>query len=660
MSPITPPTAAAPAPLPMTTAPTATVANAPAALTNMPAGSTLDATVLATLSRGEARVSTQAGTFVLKTPLDLPQGGQLSLQLLSTVKGQAVLKMAALNGRSLTGIGPAGGGAGGAQGTQATPGSAGPSGSTGRPGAPGPATAAGQAAGSQGGDAVRLSATSSGRPLGIHGTVVRAVAQAQPAAGQTAIPALPVGSSLTVRVVQIGAPAAGTGPGTIAGGPGQAAGLHGGPSPAGDGLAGGPGGAGARGSFATPTAPPGVPPAGQGAASGGPAGSGNGPGQPANPSQGSGTGAAQGESQTGPAGRTSPFTAPQNRTGAGAAATPPGARAAQAAPAPQLQTPALPPGSDSLAGRTLAGTVVSSGARAHPVVHTDAGLLALRTRLDAPPGTPLTLRVMAPPTPPASTAAPAAGPATALPPAGPPPLTPGVGWPAMTEGLELLNRTDPQAAAQLRNALPQPSPTLGAAVTSFIGSMRTGGDPARWPGQEAMKVLERSGRRGSELAGRIGKDLRDLAGRVQESPNGEWRGFTVPMLDAGTIDPIRVVLRRPPDDADEEGEKGGKGKKQGQRFLIDLEMSRLGPLQFDGLYSKGTRSIDVVLRGPRPLEKDHRRAIQVLFNTAMHHMAMTGAITFETTSAFVRPLPPDDPTAPPPPPDHGGTGSVIA
>ncbi|MGB1025446.1 MAG: hypothetical protein ACPGYL_02715 [Rhodospirillaceae bacterium] len=285
----------------------------------------------------------------------------------------------------------------------------------------------------------------------------------------------------------------------------------------------------------------------------------------------------------------------------------------------------------------------TGGGSALPLVQTPSGLLALQARLDLPPGTNLTLNVLSATAPGSGNPLQAAQVAGAA--SGSTPLSGGSGWPALSQGLDALARTDPAAAAGLRTMVPQPSPALGAAMSSFVQAVRPGGDVQKWPGEANLRALEKSGRRGAELANRLSRDVADMAGRVAEQ-SGDWRAMSVPFLAGGEIEAITVILRqmggqdKTEDDESKDGDLGGKqrgGQGDDQRFLIDLDLSRLGPMQLDGVFQRKDRSLTITLRSVAPLEARMRQDIRLLFSDALRHMALSGEISFENTRAFVRP-----------------------
>ncbi|MBK1678522.1 hypothetical protein CKO38_18045, partial [Rhodospirillum rubrum] len=332
-------------------------------------------------------------------------------------------------------------------------------------------------------------------------------------------------------------------------------------------------------------------------------------------------------------------------------ALPPGVAASPipAVPGGGLSPAPPPPG---LAGQTLTGTVVASGGAAQPMVDTEIGRLAVSGRLGAPAGSSVVLQVVGRPLPPV----------TQVPPPIPPLTGSGAsasGWPALAEAMALLdqNATEAEAAGNpLVASTPRPGPMLAATLTSFVGALRAGGDAAKWPGEATLRSLEKMGRRGVELANKLRADLGDMAERpTTEKPTaGEWRVHTVPFLNGATIEPVRIILRRPPTE-DGEGEEAGKRRERGERFLVEVDLSRLGFLQFDGLYRRGGRMLDMVVRSREALPPTMRGDITVLFNTALVTLGLGGQVMFEAGGPFVRP-PPESVA----PPLAGPPGGLIA
>jgi len=167
-----------------------------------------------------------------------------------------------------------------------------------------------------------------------------------------------------------------------------------------------------------------------------------------------------------------------------------------------------------------------------------------------------------------------------------------------------------------------------------------------------MRALDRAGPAGRQAAETLRQDLTDLAGRVRESPGGEWRALTLPLSDQAEISAISVILRviggrgDPPEDA--EGRPGQDGDG-GQRFLVDVTLSRLGRMQLDGLVETPARRLRLILRTAAPLPADLRADLSAIATNSLEALGLEGGLTFRADGAFVDPMPATSPKSPPPP-----------
>ncbi|MCR6629280.1 MAG: DNA polymerase III [Magnetospirillum sp.] len=302
---------------------------------------------------------------------------------------------------------------------------------------------------------------------------------------------------------------------------------------------------------------------------------------------------------------------------AGLPPAPPGGIPPTAAPTPTL----------------LPGMVTAHPPGGQAVVQTPAGVLAVPTHADLPPGTGLLLEVVGKPLPPLPAAAPTA--------AAPQGLSP-QGWPALSEALDVLaTANQPQALEQLLRALPQPDARLAASMAAFAGTLRSGEARALLP-ENTVRGIEKAGRK--DLAARLRGDLEEL-GREAGQPvaGGDWRAYTMPFLNGGAIEPIRLFVRKAGDEEGGGGKRGG-GKGDDHRFVIDLNLSRMGRLQLDGLVRREDKLFDLIIRTAHPLPADMRRDILGIFADAGELVGTKGTVAFQAGGQWV-----EFPPAPPAP-----------
>lgn len=265
----------------------------------------------------------------------------------------------------------------------------------------------------------------------------------------------------------------------------------------------------------------------------------------------------------------------------------------------------------------LAGTVTGVTQSGRPVVATPFGHLAINATSDLRIGDRIALDVLASrvgDTPTAERPAPLSVLARE--------------WPALDGAVRALQEAlGPQAAAQITQAMVRPSPQMTAAMMFFMAALKAG-DMRSWFGNDASRALENAGRGG--LLSTLAEDFQTLQRAAEPSESG-WRAFLIPLV-GDEKRPIRVLTRG------RRGRKGGKdgGNADGTSFLVDLELSRLGPFRLDGLVRDDL--VDLWIRTTKPLPPMIRHDIKALFDGALDRTGIQGRLAFKATPVLP-PLP---------------------
>jgi len=211
-------------------------------------------------------------------------------------------------------------------------------------------------------------------------------------------------------------------------------------------------------------------------------------------------------------------------------------------------------------------------------------------------------------------------------------------WPALRTALATLApdlaASDASIPAPL---LPRAGPLLGTALLAFAAALE-GGDPAGWLDAQAGTALAQAAggdAAAANLAAGLAGDFARVAQFAAPSGPGDWRGFFIPVLDGGALAQLRLYVRR--HDKEKETEKEtGRGKPaaaaaRGRRFVVELELSRLGALQLDG-FLKG-KSLSVILRSRQPIAPALRDELAAIFAEANEAAGLGGSLTFQESLA---------------------------
>lgn len=204
-----------------------------------------------------------------------------------------------------------------------------------------------------------------------------------------------------------------------------------------------------------------------------------------------------------------------------------------------------------------------------------------------------------------------------------PPPAPGFAWPEMDEMAASLRTASPPAAAALIQSIPNPGQTMQmpAAALMFVAAMR-GGDISSWVGDKTIDSLRKLGK--LEVLDRLGREISATSRAPLDPLPQEWRGMTMPLIYDGQMQ--RAMLWTRQENEDKDGEKDRK-KPAATRFVFDLKLSRMGPVQIDGLAKQ--QSIDLILRTEKPVGQAMRQYMRQRYARALGQAQFTGEIEFQ-------------------------------
>lgn len=208
-------------------------------------------------------------------------------------------------------------------------------------------------------------------------------------------------------------------------------------------------------------------------------------------------------------------------------------------------------------------------------------------------------------------------------------------WPQLEKAMEQVQADDTPLARDMMQALPQVGHKLASGMLFFMAAVK-GGDLKQWLGNRALAALEA---KSPEIAGKLKSDMAQLQQLFLHSPLDQWTGVMVPMLYQGQLEYARLYLRDEPDGGDDGKAATGNGREQ--RFIVDVELSHLGDMQFDGFVrpTATKKQFDLMIRTARPLDPAMTNDIRGLFETAIAATGYQGYLGFQQgPQHFVRPL----------------------
>ncbi len=296
----------------------------------------------------------------------------------------------------------------------------------------------------------------------------------------------------------------------------------------------------------------------------------------------------------------------------------PAAGAGGAAAPPSMAAPGSVTGSASVAaGQILRGTVTTPAPGARPMLATPFGPLGLNAVSALPPGSGVTLEIVGAPVPSPTVSGNAGTPANAHP-------NPALAeWPALEAAVRTLSEANPAAARHVMNTV---LPRIDSGLTSqtlFLLQALGKGSVEDWLGEAPVRALKAAH---PALLSQLGEEFRHMGRAGGETETGEWRVLHVG-LSAGTqIEPVRLLLRRHGG-----GRAGGAKDGEDTRFVVDITLSRLGRIQFDGLVREDGKRLDLIVRSDPPLPPALRGNIRTLFAHSGEIAGLKGDVGFQAS-----------------------------
>lgn len=264
------------------------------------------------------------------------------------------------------------------------------------------------------------------------------------------------------------------------------------------------------------------------------------------------------------------------------------------------------------------GLVTSVTHAGHPVLSTPLGTLSLEVEARLPGGSRVALELAPGGLPKAVESQARMATAASL----------GHAWPALEEALTVLSDLGAGATQRTLQGVPQPGARLASGMLFFLAAL-SGGNLGRWLGADALQTLRASGR--DALVGRLSRDLAQM-GRMADgaggpSTAGDWRLLPIPLWDGDHVHQLRLFLRQ-----HENRRDGGKkrDRRDPTRFILELEMSRLGEMQLDGLIRD--KRFDLMMRTRGAMPDNMRVEIRRIFDDANQAAGYAGNLGFQASA----------------------------
>jgi len=195
-------------------------------------------------------------------------------------------------------------------------------------------------------------------------------------------------------------------------------------------------------------------------------------------------------------------------------------------------------------------------------------------------------------------------------------------WPALEQAIETLLQTAPSIAQSLKNTIPTPSPRLIPTALFFLVALKMGNIES-WLGEKSIMALQNAGRR--DIIDRLSGDFSTIARQANEMIAGDWRAISMPLLHDDQVSAFQLLIRdqQKPNDENEDPQN----KEKQTRFLLNFKLSKIGPLQLDGLLTG--KNLDVIIRVSETLPSEIKKNIREKFKVGLGEVNLIGSLSFK-------------------------------
>lgn len=197
-------------------------------------------------------------------------------------------------------------------------------------------------------------------------------------------------------------------------------------------------------------------------------------------------------------------------------------------------------------------------------------------------------------------------------------------WSSLQDIHTTLSQASPQIAQSFANILPQANvpQNLGATALFFLAAVRSG-NIDNWLGDKITDVLRKAGK--SDLINRLNSEVSSLLRLSSDPVSQEWRTTAMPMMWQNEVHKMIVHYKRD-EQSNEQREKKNTG---GVRFVMNLSLSNIGPLQLDGLFRSDQKRLDLILRTNTPFISPMQNEMKLLYTHALEDIAYSGELSFQ-------------------------------
>lgn len=204
-------------------------------------------------------------------------------------------------------------------------------------------------------------------------------------------------------------------------------------------------------------------------------------------------------------------------------------------------------------------------------------------------------------------------------------------WTILNHALETLKQTDETAYEAVKALLPRTGDKLPALMLSFMKAAAEGATLRSWLGEANVAALQKTPS-GAGILKRLEREFSTSAKKATDGQNA-WKGWDIPLLSGSVVEPVSLFLQRPPEDA-ERREKYAP-IQNAVRFVLDMNLTRLGKMQMEGIAGRQKRRFDLIIRHQSDLPPEFEPTVRALFVKTLDALSYAGNLKISKTEEFI-------------------------
>ena len=204
-------------------------------------------------------------------------------------------------------------------------------------------------------------------------------------------------------------------------------------------------------------------------------------------------------------------------------------------------------------------------------------------------------------------------------------------WESLNYLIDSLNRENYGAMAEMiASKIPNiKNPAqISSGIIFFMAALKRsfieGKNPTEiWLGRNLVKELSRNGH--GKLLARINNEITRIGDLNNDIHLREWRPMLIPMSSDNEIFAIPFFIKRKQQDLDDSSQnKNNIDEKENTRFMIELNLSKMGKVFIDGMLTQ--KKLEIILKSASNISGDFKKTIIQKFDAALDKYNYSGSL----------------------------------